>query len=73
MWMFGEMNVEAEVCRRQHKTIAGGRGGEEDSTKTELYFIKSGAVYSMVSHHGRKCVYTACCSGPSDFAFQLEV
>jgi hypothetical protein len=27
MWMFGEMNVGAEVCRRQHKTIARGGGG----------------------------------------------
>jgi hypothetical protein len=41
--------------------------------KIELYFIKSGAVYSMVPHHSHKSVYTACLSGPADFAFQHEV
>jgi hypothetical protein len=44
--MFGEMNVKAEVCRRQHKTITvGGGGGKKQRgvpRKIELYFIKSG-------------------------------
>jgi hypothetical protein len=49
-------DVEAEVCRRQLPP-EGGAGKGIVLRKIELYFTKSGVVYSMVPHHGRKYIY----------------